>query len=95
MKAKRIVLVAATLMALVVTAWVGLTIAANVGVDFSLLHITILACAFAAHAAALNAGRFIERSQTTGSGKTAALIYLGASLVPLGLACYLAWLGTS
>tara|TARA_R110002012_G_scaffold262978_2_gene445367 strand:- start:13123 stop:13251 length:129 start_codon:yes stop_codon:yes gene_type:complete len=39
MKAKRIVLVVATLLALIVTAWVGLTIAANVGVDFSLPHI--------------------------------------------------------
>ena len=53
--------------------------------------IAILVCAFAAHGAALNAGRFINRSQTTGVGKTAALIYLGSSLVPLGIACYLAW----
>ena len=36
MKTQRIVLVAAGLIALTVTAWVGLTIAANVGVDFSL-----------------------------------------------------------
>ena len=93
MKAKWIV-IAATLVAVVVTAWVGLTVAANVGVDFSLPHIAILACAFAAHAAALNAGRFMDRAQTTGSGKTAGLIYLGASLVPLGVASYLAWSAT-
>jgi hypothetical protein len=58
-------------------------------------NIAILPCAFAAHATALNAGRIINRSQTTGVGKTAALIYLGASLVPLGVACYLAWSATS
>jgi len=39
MKEKRIELVAATLMVLVATAWVGLTIAANIGVDFSLHQI--------------------------------------------------------
>jgi len=39
MKAKRIVLIVVTLLALVVIPWVGLIIAANVGVDFSLPQI--------------------------------------------------------
>lgn len=53
--------------------------------------IAILACAFAAHAAAFNAGRFINRAQTTGSGRRGAMIYWGTSYIPLGIACYLAW----